>query len=142
MPGGGCRRAFRRAARCGGWLPVPTWPWSRPSRARLAARYAATAALPTGEQRPILGLAADEAGEPMSGQPGGNREGAAVGLVALMVDGKTVRGAEDADGHHVHLLAAATHEHALVLAQTEVGAKTNEIPMFEPLLDSLDISAR
>jgi predicted transposase YbfD/YdcC len=106
----------------------------------LAAGYAATAGLPTGEQRPILGLAADEVGGLVSGQLGGDREGAAVGLVALMVDGKTVRGAEDADGHQVHLLAAATHEHGLVLAQTEVGAKTNEIPMFEPLLDSLDIS--
>jgi predicted transposase YbfD/YdcC len=65
---------------------------------------------------------------------------ATVGLVAVMVDGKTVRGAVDGEGHQVHLLAAATHEHGLVLAQTEVGAKTNEIPMFAPLLDTLDIS--
>jgi predicted transposase YbfD/YdcC len=59
---------------------------------------------------------------------------------ALMVDGETLRGAADADGHHVHLLAAASHNHALVLAQTEVGAKTNEIPMFTSLLDGLDIT--
>jgi predicted transposase YbfD/YdcC len=37
----------------------------------------------------------------------------------------------------VHLLAAATHRDALVLGQVEVGAKTNEIPMFAPLLDGL-----
>jgi predicted transposase YbfD/YdcC len=92
----------------------------------LAARYAATAALATGE--------------PADGPDGERRAVAALGPVALMVDGKTVRGAKDADGHQVHLLAAATHDHALVLAQTEVGAKTNEIPMFEPLLDGLDIS--
>jgi predicted transposase YbfD/YdcC len=59
---------------------------------------------------------------------------------ALMVDGKTLRGALDADGHQVHLLAVATHRLGLVLAQTEVGAKTNEIPKFSELLDELDIA--
>ncbi|MGH3805633.1 MAG: ISAs1 family transposase, partial [Pseudonocardiaceae bacterium] len=58
-------------------------------------------------------------------------------LVAIAVDGKTVRGATDAQGNQVHLLAAATHTDALVLGQVEVGAKTNEIPMFAPLLDTL-----
>jgi hypothetical protein len=58
-------------------------------------------------------------------------------LVAIAVDGKTVRGATDADGNQVHLLAAATHKDSLVLGQVEVGAKTNEIPMFAPLLDGL-----
>jgi predicted transposase YbfD/YdcC len=59
------------------------------------------------------------------------------GLVAIAVDGKTVRGAIDAEGNQVHLLAAATHENTLVLGQVEVGAKSNEIPMFAPLLQSL-----
>jgi predicted transposase YbfD/YdcC len=58
-------------------------------------------------------------------------------LVAIMVDGKSVRGAIGTEGNQVHLLAAATHEDALVLGQVEVGAKSNEIPMFAPLLDSL-----
>jgi hypothetical protein len=58
-------------------------------------------------------------------------------LVAIAVDGKTVRGATDTEGNQVHLLAAATHKDALVLGQVEVGAKTNEIPMFAPLLDEL-----
>jgi predicted transposase YbfD/YdcC len=58
-------------------------------------------------------------------------------LVAIMVDGKSVRGALDNQGNQVHLLAAATHDDALVLGQVEVGAKSNEIPMFAPLLDSL-----
>ena len=58
-------------------------------------------------------------------------------LVAIAVDGKTVRGATDTQGNQVHLLAAATHTDALVLSQVEVGAKTNEIPMFAPLLDKL-----
>lgn len=67
-------------------------------------------------------------------------EQAATAMCALMVDGKTVRGATDADGNQVHLLAAATHGQALVLAQTDVAVKTNEIPMFAPLLDTLDIA--
>jgi predicted transposase YbfD/YdcC len=58
-------------------------------------------------------------------------------LLAIAVDGKTVRGATDAEGNQPHLLAAATHQDALVLGQVEVGAKTNEIPMFAPLLDQL-----
>jgi len=58
-------------------------------------------------------------------------------LLAIMVDGKAVRGATDAEGNPVHLLAAATHDDALVLGQVEVGAKSNEIPQFAPLLDNL-----
>lgn len=58
-------------------------------------------------------------------------------LAAIAVDGKTVRGAIDDDGNQVHLLAAATHADSLVLGQVEVGAKTNEIPMFAPLLEGL-----
>jgi predicted transposase YbfD/YdcC len=58
-------------------------------------------------------------------------------LLAVAVDGKTVRGAVAADGSQVHLMAAATHGDQLVLGQVEVGAKTNEIPMFAPLIDQL-----
>ena len=58
-------------------------------------------------------------------------------LSAIMVDGKAVRGATDTEGNQVHLLAAATHDDALVLSQVEVSAKSNEIPQFAPLLDTL-----
>jgi hypothetical protein len=60
--------------------------------------------------------------------------------VLLAVDGKRVRGALDADGNAPHLLAAATHQQGLVLAQIDVHHKTNEIPMFAPLLDRLSIA--
>ena len=50
---------------------------------------------------------------------------------------ETVRGATDAEGNQIHLLAAATHAQSLVLGQVEVGAKTGEIPMFARLLDTL-----
>jgi hypothetical protein len=71
------------------------------------------------------------------GGEGDSSEGDSPELVAIAVDGKTVRGATDPEGNQVHLLAAATHRDALVLGQVEVGAKTNEIPMFAPLLEGL-----
>ncbi len=57
----------------------------------------------------------------------------------IAVDGKTLRGSghDGGDGHH--LLAALDHAHGVVLGQVEVGAKTNEIPLFTTLLDRLDI---
>jgi hypothetical protein len=58
----------------------------------------------------------------------------------LAVDGKRIRGAVDDDGNAPHLLAAATHGQALVLAQIDVHHKTNEIPRFAPLLDTIDIA--
>jgi predicted transposase YbfD/YdcC len=61
-------------------------------------------------------------------------------LVAVAVDGKTVRGAKDTHGNQVHLLAAATHADRLVLAQTDVSVKTNEIPMLPVVLDKLDLT--
>ena len=61
-------------------------------------------------------------------------------LVALAVDGKVARGAKDEDGTPVRLLAAMLHDQRLVLNQVPVGAKTNEIPMLQPLLDPLDIT--
>jgi predicted transposase YbfD/YdcC len=60
--------------------------------------------------------------------------------VILAVDGKRIRGALDADGNAPHLLAAATQQDGLVLAQIDVHHKTNEIPRFAPLLDGLDLA--
>ena len=57
--------------------------------------------------------------------------------LAIMVDGKAVRGATDTEGNQTHLLAAATHDDVLVLGQVQVGAKSNEIPQFAPLLERL-----
>jgi predicted transposase YbfD/YdcC len=60
-------------------------------------------------------------------------------LIPVRVDGKTVRGARNPDGSQVHLLAALAGVQGVVAAQTEVGAKTNEIPMIIPLLDGMDL---
>jgi len=58
-------------------------------------------------------------------------------LPAVAVDGKAVRGAAGADGLIPYLLAAADGT-GTVLAEHLIGAKTNEVPEFAPLLRDLD----
>ncbi|MGI5136352.1 MULTISPECIES: ISAs1 family transposase [unclassified Streptomyces] len=57
---------------------------------------------------------------------------------AIAVDGKCLRGARRPDGSHVFVLSAVTHGDGITLASREIGAKTNEIPEFAPLLDQID----
>lgn len=58
---------------------------------------------------------------------------------AIAVDGKTLRGSRDGATPPVHLLSALLHPQGVVLAQTRVSDKTNEIPCLEPLLDPLPL---
>ncbi|MFF3380583.1 ISAs1 family transposase [Streptomyces sp. NPDC002680] len=57
-------------------------------------------------------------------------------LRGLAVDGKSLRGAARAKGRKIHLLAALRHATGLVLAQLDVGEKTNEVTCFQLLLDT------
>jgi predicted transposase YbfD/YdcC len=66
-----------------------------------------------------------------------DRGGRRLSGVLLAADGKTCRGSKTADRKAVHLLSVMTHEHRLVLAQTEVGAKTNEVPKLKELLTEI-----
>ncbi|HKV71590.1 MAG TPA: transposase family protein [Gemmatimonadales bacterium] len=78
----------------------------------------------------VTGARALDTGRAGRADPADGTDGTdeAVGsLLAVAVDGKTVRGAVAADGAQVHLLSAATHGDQLVLGQVEVGAKTNEV---------------
>ena len=59
---------------------------------------------------------------------------------AIAVDGKTLRGATDARGRQVHLLAAMDHATRAVLAQRQVDGAPGEVPAFQPLLDGLDLA--
>lgn len=64
------------------------------------------------------------------------------GRRVIALDGKTLRGARDAAGNLMHLLAGLCQHTGAVLAQLAVGAKTNEIPMLTKLLDTIpDIAA-
>jgi predicted transposase YbfD/YdcC len=58
----------------------------------------------------------------------------------VAVDGKTARGARTDDGAQVHLLAAFDHAAGVVLGQTQVDGKSNEITAFAPLLDRIDLT--
>lgn len=57
---------------------------------------------------------------------------------AIALDGKTARGARSGGGRAVHLLGALDHATGVVLGQTEVDHKTNEITAFTPLLERID----
>lgn len=72
-------------------------------------------------------------------EPGGGA------LMQVRLDGKAVRGAKDADGNQVRLLAALAGPDAassVVAAQAEVGKKTNEVPMATVVLDQLDLEGK
>jgi hypothetical protein len=60
----------------------------------------------------------------------------------IAVDGKTLCGARQSNGKQVHLLSAFLHEQGMVLAQTQVDRKTNEIPMVPILFDDVDLQGR
>jgi len=68
------------------------------------------------------------------------REPAVPGLLPhAAADGKTARGAVRPDGSQVHLLSAYHVTEDRVMAQREVGAKTNEIPELLPMLEELNL---
>jgi predicted transposase YbfD/YdcC len=63
-------------------------------------------------------------------------------LMQVRLDGKAIRGARDAGGNQVRLLAALAGPDAatsVVAAQAEVGAKTNEVPMATVVLGQIDL---
>src|SRR5664279_1849216 len=61
------------------------------------------------------------------------------GIRVIAVDGKSLRGSATAGGRCRHLLAAFTHTNGMVLGQLDVDLKTNEIPMFSTLLESIEL---
>jgi hypothetical protein len=76
---------------------------------------------------------------PPPARPGSARPIARTIARMIAIDGKTARGARRADGPAVHLLAALDHTHGVVLGQTEVDGKSNEITAFAPLLDEIEL---
>src|SRR5262249_56742852 len=64
-------------------------------------------------------------------------------LMQVRLDGKAIRGAKDADGNQVRLLAALVGPDAatsVVAAQAEVGKKTNEVPMAAAVPGQIDLN--
>lgn len=69
---------------------------------------------------------------------GGSADEGVGELTAWSVDGKALKGAKGGDGKQVRLLAAMEHERKLVVGQVQLERKSNEIPSFYDLLDTLD----
>jgi predicted transposase YbfD/YdcC len=84
------------------------------------------------EQRRARAARRAEADRPAQGGPGL--------LPAYAADGKVARGAVRPDGSQVNLLAVTSHRRGTVAAQTEIDAKTNEIPELPRLLGPLDLA--
>ena len=79
---------------------------------------------------------------PATAGPAGEEAGS-MALMQVRLDGKAVRGAKDADGNQVRLLAALVGPDAaasVVAAQAGVGKKTNEVPMAAVVLDQIDLN--
>jgi predicted transposase YbfD/YdcC len=62
------------------------------------------------------------------------------GLRPIAVDGQALRGSRANTATHVTLLAAMDHSGS-VLAQCQIADKSNEVPAFQPLLDTIDLTA-
>lgn len=60
------------------------------------------------------------------------------GRRVIAIDGKTVRGARTSTSTAPHLLAALDHHAGVVLGQSKVDAKSNEIPAVRDLLTGFD----
>jgi len=58
----------------------------------------------------------------------------------VALDGKTVRGSADGESPATQLLSAFTQKEGVVLAETRVADKTNEIPCVKPLLEKLELA--
>lgn len=88
--------------------------------------------------RRLLGRIDGDASDRVAGRrPADRRTGADGQPHAVTADGKTLRAAARATGRKIHLLAACDHLSGLILAQLHVSEKTNEIPCFQPLPETL-----
>jgi predicted transposase YbfD/YdcC len=79
------------------------------------------------------------------GAPAGGEDGCPPPLTQVRLDGKAIRGARDADGKQVRLLAAMIGPDAatsVIAAQAEVGKKTNEVPMATVILGRVDLNGK
>ena len=88
----------------------------------------------------LAGLTAPAAG----GRDAGEEDRPAA-LMQVRLDGKAIRGAKDADGNQVRLLAALAGSDAaspVVAAQAEVGKKTNEVPMAAVVPGQIDLNGK
>jgi predicted transposase YbfD/YdcC len=81
----------------------------------------------------------------LSAPAAAGEDGSPPPLTQVRLDGKAIRGARDADGKQVRLLAAMIGPDAatsVIAAQAEVGKKTNEVPMAKVVLAQVDLNGK
>jgi predicted transposase YbfD/YdcC len=91
-------------------------------------------------RRTLQRLDGDELDSAIGSWAAGRTEPASTRRRVVAVDGKRIRGSGHGTEAARHLLAAIDHAHAVVLAQREVGCKTNEITEFAPLLNGVELT--
>jgi hypothetical protein len=85
-------------------------------------------------------LVGDELDAAIGSWAAGRTEPTAARHHLVAVDGKRVRGSGSDSVEPRHLLGPIDHTHAVVLAQRDLGCKTNEITEFAPLLDTRELA--
>jgi predicted transposase YbfD/YdcC len=116
--------------------------WAADADAQTLARLGVAGAVPSEStfRRTLQRLDAD-AFDDLAGRWAAQRTAPGPGRRRVIaVDGKTLRGSGHGEENGRHLLAAFDHAHGVVLGQVEVGARTNEIPLFPALLDRIGIT--
>lgn len=58
---------------------------------------------------------------------------------AIAIDGKTLRGSKVQSGKQTHLMSAFLYHQGVVIAQTQVDDKSNEITAVRPMFEKMDI---
>lgn len=129
------------------YVAIAEWPHDLPAAARFRLGMGRCASSESTIRRILQSVDLDALDTALSGwltarlpAPPPARPGQTRPVVRMIaVDGKTARGARRGEDRAVHLLAALEHTHGVVLGQTEVDGKTNEITAFAPLLDRIDL---
>jgi predicted transposase YbfD/YdcC len=123
------------------YVAIAEWAQDLPVSARLRLGVGRTAPSESAIRRILQKIDLDALDAAVSGWLAARRPDPAPGEMRVVaVDGKTARGARTEDGTQVHLLAAFDPTSGVVLGQTQVDGKSNEITAFAPLLDRIDLT--
>ena len=124
------------------YVGIAEWAHDLPVSVRMRIGIGRRAPSESTFRRVLQSVDADELDRVVSGWLADRAAAAtAAGAVrAVAVDGKTARGSRTPQRAARHLFAAFDHSSGVVLGQSEVDDKTNEISAFAPLLDRIDIT--
>ncbi len=72
----------------------------------------------------------------------GSGWGSQGGLMAVAIDGKTLRGSRKQDAKLTHLMSVVSHELGITLTQKAMSEKTHEVPTSLEILKAFDVSGK